>query len=66
MLSGHVVVRIVLPQWLCAGTLWTIMIMEEMAVARDSFSVRPLSAHTGAEIAGVDLSGPVDEQTAKS
>ena len=41
------------------------MIMEEMAVARDSFSVRPLSAHTGAEIVGVDLSGPVDDQIRK-
>src|SRR5258708_31002105 len=40
-------------------------IMEKAAVARDSFSVTPLSAHTGAEIAGVDLSGPVDEQTRK-
>ena len=39
--------------------------MEEVAVARGSFSVRPLSAHTGAEIAGVDLSGPVDDQIRK-
>jgi taurine dioxygenase len=39
--------------------------MEEVAVARDSFSMRPLSAHTGAEIAGIDLSSPVDEQTRK-
>jgi taurine dioxygenase len=39
--------------------------MEKVAVARDSFSVTPLSAHTGAEIAGVDLSGPVDGQTRK-
>ena len=34
-----------------------------MAVARDFLSVTPLSAHTGAEIVGVDLSGPVDEQS---
>jgi alpha-ketoglutarate-dependent taurine dioxygenase len=32
-------------------------------VARHSFSVTPLSAHTGAEIVGVDLSEPVDERT---
>ena len=30
---------------------------------RGSFSVSPLSAHTGAEIVGVDLAGAVDEQT---
>src|SRR5258708_23311254 len=40
-------------------------IMEKAAVARDSFSVTPLSAHTGAEIAGVELSSTVDEQTRK-
>jgi taurine dioxygenase len=39
--------------------------MEEAAVDRDSFSVTPLSPHTGAAIAGVDLSGPVDTQTRK-
>jgi taurine dioxygenase len=39
--------------------------MEGAAVNQGSFSVTPLSAHTGAEIAGVDLSGPVDEQTRK-
>jgi taurine dioxygenase len=38
-------------------------IMEEAAVDRDCFSVRPLSLHTGAEITGVDLSGPIDKQT---
>jgi hypothetical protein len=38
-------------------------IMEEAAVVGDSFSVTPLSAHTGAEVVGVDLSSPVDEQT---
>jgi len=32
-------------------------------VARDSFSVTRLSPHTGAEIAGVDLSDPVDQPT---
>lgn len=37
--------------------------MGETAVARESFSVRPLSAHTGAEIVGVDLSRPVDQQS---
>jgi taurine dioxygenase len=37
----------------------------EKVVARDSFSVMPLSGHTGAEIAGVDLSGPVGEPTRK-
>ena len=37
----------------------------ESAVARDSFSVTPLSGHTGAEIAGVDLSSPVGEPTRK-
>src|SRR5215471_11055252 len=36
-----------------------------MAVARDFLSVTPLSAHTGAEIVGADLSGPVDEQSRK-
>jgi taurine dioxygenase len=39
--------------------------MEKVVVARDSFSVMPLSGHTGAEIAGVDLSGPVGEPTRK-
>jgi taurine dioxygenase len=39
--------------------------MEKVAVPRDSFSVTPLSGHTGAEIAGVDLSGPVGEPTRK-
>jgi taurine dioxygenase len=39
--------------------------MEKVAVAWDSFSVTPLSGHTGAEIAGVDLSGPVGEPTCK-
>jgi taurine dioxygenase len=39
--------------------------MEKLAVAWDSFSVTPLSGHTGAEIAGVDLSGPVGEPTRK-
>jgi taurine dioxygenase len=38
-------------------------IMEEAAVNRSSFSVTPLSAHTGAEVAGLDVSGPVDEET---
>jgi taurine dioxygenase len=37
----------------------------EKVVARDSFSVMPLSGHTGAEIAGVDLSGRVGEPTRK-
>ena len=32
---------------------------------RGSVSVTPLSAHTGAEITGVDLRGPVDTQTRK-
>lgn len=32
-------------------------------MAQESFSVTPLSARTGAEIAGVDLSAPVDKQT---
>jgi hypothetical protein len=39
--------------------------MEEVAVAWGSFSVRRLSAHTGAEIAGVDLNGPVTTKSAK-
>jgi taurine dioxygenase len=39
--------------------------MEKVLVPRDSFSVTPLSGHTGAEIAGVDLSGPVGEPTRK-
>src|SRR5260370_9879948 len=47
------------------GTLCTITIMEEVAVARDSFSVKALSAHIGGEIVGVDLSSTVDEQTRK-
>jgi taurine dioxygenase len=37
--------------------------VEEGVVERGSFSVSPLSAHTGAEIVGVDLAGAVDEQT---
>jgi taurine dioxygenase len=37
--------------------------VEERVVERGSFPVSPLSAHTGAEIVGVDLSGAVDEQT---
>jgi taurine dioxygenase len=49
---------------LCGGTVWT-AIMEEPAVIREPLSVTPLSAHTGAEIAGVDLSDPVDAQTRK-
>ena len=36
-----------------------------MAVARGFLSVTPLSAHTGAEIVGADLSDPVDEQSRK-
>jgi taurine dioxygenase len=32
-------------------------------VNRSSFSVTPLSAHTGAEVAGLDVSGPVEEET---
>jgi taurine dioxygenase len=40
-------------------------IMEEAAVERNSFSVTPLSPRTGAEISGLDLSGPVDERTRK-
>jgi hypothetical protein len=32
-------------------TLWNGTIMEEAAVNRSSFSVTPLSAHTGAEVA---------------
>jgi taurine dioxygenase len=47
------------------GTLRSRTIMEEAAVSRGSFSVTPLSPHTGAEIVGVDLSGPVDEETRK-
>jgi hypothetical protein len=43
-------------------TLWNGTIMEEAAVNRSSFSVTPLSAHTGAEVAGLDVSGPVDEE----
>jgi alpha-ketoglutarate-dependent taurine dioxygenase len=39
--------------------------MEKVAVARDCFSVARLSDHTGAEIAGVDLSGPIGEPTRK-
>jgi len=39
--------------------------MEKVAVARDSFSVARLSDHTGAEIAGVDLSAPLGEPTRK-
>ncbi len=34
-----------------------------MDQAAFSFSIKPLSAHTGAEISGVDLSKPVDEPT---
>jgi len=34
-------------------------------VARGFLSVTPLSAHTGAEIVGADLSDPVDEQSRK-
>jgi taurine dioxygenase len=37
--------------------------VEEAAVG--SFSVAPLSAHIGAEIAAIDLRAPVDEQTRK-
>ena len=37
--------------------------MEEAAVNRSSVSVTRLSAHTGAEVAGLDVSGPVDEET---
>jgi taurine dioxygenase len=44
-------------------TLWNGTIMEEAAVNRSSFSVTQLSAHTGAEVAGLDVSGPVDEGT---
>jgi taurine dioxygenase len=36
-----------------------------MVVARDSFSATSLSPHIGAEIAGVDLGGAVDEQSRK-
>ena len=32
-----------------------------MDQAAHSFSIRPLSAHTGAEIRGVDLSQPLDD-----
>jgi taurine dioxygenase len=39
-----------------------IAVMEEAAVIRDCFSVTPLSAHTGAEVIGVDLSRPVDDE----
>jgi alpha-ketoglutarate-dependent taurine dioxygenase len=39
--------------------------MEEAGMERGSVSVKPLSPHTGAEIFGIDLSGPVDEQTRK-
>jgi taurine dioxygenase len=39
--------------------------MESAAVSQGSFSVTPLSAHTGAEITGVDLRGLIDEQTRK-
>jgi taurine dioxygenase len=39
--------------------------MEKAAVNRCSFSVTPLSAHIGAEITGVDLGAPVDEETRK-
>jgi taurine dioxygenase len=38
-------------------------IKEEAALDGASFSLAPLSAHTGAEITGVDLSGAVDGQT---
>ena len=34
--------------------------MDQVAV---SFSIKPLSPHTGAEIYGIDLSQPVDEAT---
>jgi taurine dioxygenase len=39
--------------------------MEKVAVARDSFSVTPFPGHTGAGIAGVDLSGTAGEPTRK-
>jgi taurine dioxygenase len=57
--------RMVLSQWLFADTLWATTIVETVAVARDSFSVARLSDHTGAEIVGVDLSGPVVEPARK-
>lgn len=44
-----------------ALVLWAPTITEDAAVG--SFSVTPLSAHTGAEVIGVDLSAPVDAQT---
>jgi taurine dioxygenase len=53
----------ILSQWLFADTLWAITIVETVAVAWDSFSEARLSDHTGAEIVGVDLSGPVVEPT---
>jgi hypothetical protein len=34
-------------------------VMKKVVLARDSFSVMPLSRHTGAEIGSVDVSGPV-------
>ena len=37
-----------------------------MDQAAHSFSIRPLSAHTGAEIRGVDLSQPLDDSTRES
>jgi taurine dioxygenase len=55
----------ILSRWLFADTLWAITIVETVAVARDSFSVARLSDHTGAEIVGVDLSGPVVEPARK-
>ena len=61
MLSEHNIIELFIRN----GAALTVTIMEKVAVPRDSFSVTPLSGHTGAEIAGIDLSGPVGAPTGR-